>query len=222
VRTAYYRRESKDKHGNVNSKWVCSGKINNGADSYPSFPIYELEIKPILFDVFSETWVDVETLLAEYTEMCKYIETDDKLAKRIAEQKQMIEFAWQKKNKLLELVTVGAVTAFNFKSMTDSCDREIEEAGEAIVALEKQMFTKEEYKRHIAEEKTRLDAAVKDASSGLVTPEFVSQYIDKITVTDDDTANLNIKIFTGKNTEKWLKKLAEYHHSHTDHTLKII
>ena len=34
-------------------------------------------------------------------------------------------------------------------------------------------------------------------------------YIDKIfvTLTDDDTAKLEIKIFTGESTEKWLKKL---------------
>ena len=218
----YYRRESKDKHGNVNSKWVCSGKITGGAASCPSFPIYEAEIKPILFDVFSETRVDVEALLAEYTEMFKSMEADDETAKQIAEQKHIIELAGQKKNKLLELVTVGAVTAANFKSMTDSCDREIEEAGEAIAELEKQMFTKEEYKRHIAEVKTRLDAAVRDASLGMITPEFVAQYIDKImvTITDDDTANLNIKIFTGKNTEKWLAKLAAHCADRTGHTFK--
>ena len=52
---AYYRRDSRDKNGNVNSKWVCSGKIKNGADSCPSFPVYEDELKPILFDVFRET-----------------------------------------------------------------------------------------------------------------------------------------------------------------------
>ena len=218
----YYRRESKDKHGNVNSKWVCSGKITGGADSCPSFPIYESEIKPILFDVFSETRVDVEALLAEYTEMFKSMEADDETAKQIAEQKRIIELAEQKKNKLLELVTIGSVTAANFKSMTDACDREIEEASEAIAELEKQMFTKEEYKRHIAEVKTRLDAAVRDASSGMITPEFVAQYIDKITVTitDDDTANLNIKIFTGKNTEKWLAKLAAHRADRTGHTFK--
>ena len=84
------------------------------------------------------------------------------------------------------------------------------------------MFTKEEYRRHIADVKTRLEAAVRDASTGVISPEFVAQYIDKITVTitDDDTANLNIKIFTGKNTQKWLEKLAEHHRSRTGHTMK--
>ncbi len=205
----YYRRESKDKHGNINSKWVCSGKINNGASSCPSFPIYEDEIKPILFDVFNETRVDVESLIESYIEMFRSMEADDETAKQIKEQKRTIELAEQKKNKLLELVTLGAVTAENFKSMTTACDREIAQASGEIEELEKQMFTKDEYRRHIAEVRTRLDAAVRDASTGIISPEFVARYIDKITVTitDDDTANLEIKIFTGESTEKWLKKL---------------
>ena len=210
---AYYRRESKSKDGTVNSKWVCSGKINNGADACPSFPIYEDEIKPILFEVFSETRVDVEALLASYEEMFRSMEADDETAGQMEEQKRIIELADQKKNKLLELVTTGAITTANFKSMTASCDRETEEAQKTLTELEEQLFTKEEYRKHIGEVKARLDAAVRDASTGMITNEFVAQYIDKIIVTSDgnDTAKLEIKIFTGKNTEKWLKKLSERH-----------
>lgn len=214
---AYYRRESKSKDGTVNSKWVCSGKINNGADSCPSFPIYEDEIKPILFEVFSETRVDVEALLASYEEMFRSMEADDETAGQMEEQKRIIALADQKKNKLLELVTTGAITTANFKSMTASCDREAEDAQKTLTELEEQLFTKEEYRKHIGEVKARLDAAVRDASTGMITNEFVAQYIDKIIVTSDgnDTAKLEIKIFTGKNTEKWLKKLSERHRGRT-------
>ena len=206
---AYYRRESKGKDGTVNSKWVCSGKINNGADSCPSFPIYEDEIKPILFEVFSETRVDVEALLASYEEMFKSMEADDETAGQIEEQKRIIELAGQKKNKLLELVTLGSISDSNFKSMVAACDKDIEEAEKEIRELEEEAFTKEEYRKHIGEVKARLDAAVRDASTGMITNEFVAQYIDKIIVTSDgnDTAKLEIKIFTGKNTEKYLQKL---------------
>ena len=214
---AYYRRESKSKDGTVNSKWVCSGKINNGADSCPSFPIYEDEIKPILFEVFSETRVDVEALLANYEEMFRSMEADDETAGQIEEQKRIIALADQKKNKLLELVTTGAITTANFKSMTAACDREAEDAQKALTELEEQMFTKEEYRKHIGEVKARLDAAVRDASTGMITNEFVAQYIDKIIVTseENDTAKLEIKIFTGKNTEKWLNKLGAKSRSRT-------
>ena len=216
--TAYYRRESKSRDGTVNSKWVCSNKINNGAEACPSFPIYENEIKPILFEVFSETKVDVEALLETYKEMFQSLENDDETSKQIAEQKRIIELGEQKKNKLLELVTTGSITNANFKSMTDNCDSEIDEAKKALAELEEQLFTLEEYQRHMSEVKSRLEAAVKDASTGMITNEFVSQYIDKIFVTmeEDNVAKLEIKIFTGKSTEKWLQKLR----GRTGHTSK--
>ena len=220
--TAYYRRESKSRDGKVNSKWVCSGKINNGADACPSFPIYEDEIKPILFEVFSETRVDVEALLASYEEMFRSMEADNETAGQMEEQKRIITLADQKKNKLLELVTMGAITTANFKSMTAACDREAEDAQKALTELEEQLFTKEEYRKHIGEVKARLDAAVRDASTGMITNEFVAQYIDKIIVTSEgnDTAKLEIKIFTGKNTEKWLNKLGARNRSRTGVTSK--
>ena len=207
--TAYYRRESKSKDGTVNSKWVCSNKINNGADACPSFPLYEDEIKPILFEVFSETRVDVEALIETYTEMFNSLESDNETAKLIEEQKRIVELGDQMKNKLLELVTTGAITTTNFKSMTDTCDREIEEARRTLAELEEELFTQEEYQKHMNEVKSRLEAAIKEASTGIITNEFVSQYIDKIFVTieEDDLAKLEIKIFTGRSSEKWLQKL---------------
>ena len=219
---AYYRRESKDKYGNVNSKWVCSNKINNGADACPSFPIYEDEIKPILFEIFSETRVDVEALVESYTEMFKSLEGDDETRKQLEEQKRIVSLADQKKNKLLELVTMGAITTANFKSMTETCDREVSEAQKIITELEEELFTQEEYRKHIAEVKTRIDAAIRDAGTGMITTEFVAQYIDKIfvTITDNDKAKLDIKIFTGKNTEKWFSRLNARSKGRTGHTLK--
>jgi DNA invertase Pin-like site-specific DNA recombinase len=206
---AYYRRESKDRFGKVNSKWVCSNKINNGAEACPSFPIYEDEIKPILFEVFNETRIDVEGLIESYVEMFKSLEEDSEISKQLEEQRRIVALADQKKNKLLELVATGIITTANFKSMTDTCDHETAEAQRLISELEEELFTQEEFQKHIAELRARLDAAVKDASTGIITTEFVSKYIDKIFVSiiDADTAKLDIKIFTGKTSEKWFKKL---------------
>jgi hypothetical protein len=83
-------------------------------------------------------------------------------------------------------------------------------------------LTHAQYLKHMGEVRTRLNAAVREASTGIITVEFVAQYIDKIfvTLTDDDTANLQIKIFTGKSTEKWLKKLNLKSQSRTGHISK--
>ena len=222
--TAYYRRESKSKDGTVNSKWVCSNKINNGADACPSFPIYENEIKPILFEVFSETKVDVEALIDSYAEMFDSLELDDDTAKQMEEQRRIIALAEQKKNKLLELVTTEVITTANFKSMIEACDRELQEAKHILSELEEELFTQEEYRKHISEVRTRLNAAVRDASTGIITNEFVAEYIDKIIVTmeENDLAKLEIKIFTGKNTEKFLQSLKAKNKGRTGNTLLTI
>lgn len=206
---AYYRRESKSRDGEVNSKWVCSNKINNGADACPSFPIYEKEIKPILFEVFNDTRVDVKALIESYIETFRSLEDDGEIATKIEEQKRVIELAEQKKNKLLELVTLGSVTADNFKSLTDGCDREIAVAQKTVNTLEEQLFSKDEYRKRIAELRSGLEAAVRDASTGMITNEFVARYIDKIIVTieGEGKARLEVKIFTGKNVEKLFEKI---------------
>ena len=152
--------------------------------------------------------------------MFQSLENDHETSKQIAEQKRIIELGEQKKNKLLELVTTGMITTANFKSMTDICDREIDEAKRALAELEEQLFTQDEYQKHMREIKTRLEAAVKDARTGLITNEFVAQYIDKIFVTmeENNLARLEIKIFTGKNTEKWLMILK----GRTGHTMNFV
>jgi DNA invertase Pin-like site-specific DNA recombinase len=211
----FYRRESKSKDGTLNSKWVCSNKIKSGANACPSFPIYEDEIKSILYEVFNESQTDAYAMLKHYEEMFRSIESNDDVNKQIAEQKRIIELSEKKKNKLLELVATEAITLKNFKLMTEVCDNESEEAQSELANLEKQLFTKEDYQHHINEIKSKLGAAVKDASKNIITNEFVNQYIDRILVTseDDNTAKLEIKIFTGKQTEKWLQRLRAHSQS---------
>ena len=206
---AYYRRESKDKQGNKNSKWVCSGKIKNGADSCPSFPIYEEEIKPLLFEVFQETEVNVAALIEEYMEMYRFLDESNQIPKQIEQQKQRLELAQKKKSKLLEFNVSGQLTDADFLSMNNACTEEIKDAQTQIQELEQQMFSQEEFRKHMDSVRATLEAARRDAARGMVTAQWVSKYIDKILVTpeDDGSMRLDIKIFTGESTQKYLKNL---------------
>ncbi|MBQ7329413.1 MAG: recombinase family protein [Oscillospiraceae bacterium] len=215
---AYYRRESKDKQGNKNSKWVCSGKIKNGADSCASFPIYEDEIKPLLFEVFQETEVNVAALIEEYMEMYRSLDEDNQIPKQIAQQKERLELAQKKKSKLLEYNVTGQLTDADFLTMNKQCTEEIKDAEAQILDLEQQMFSREEFRKHMDTIRATLEAAQRDAAQGMITAEFVSKYIDKILVTpeDDGSLRLDIKIFTGETTQKYLEKLT----LRTGHTFK--
>ena len=205
----YYRRESKSKDGNINSRWVCSGKINNGKTSCPSFSIYEDEIKPILFDVFRDTRADVEALLNEYYEIYKTLDGKGTVGREIAVQREIINKARRKSESLLELYAANAVSIERFKELQTACDEEISDAEEIIRTLEEELLSENEYRRHMNVIKETLETAKRDAESGIISKDFVDRYIDRIyvTVTNDDICELKIKIFTGKNTKRVMSKL---------------
>lgn len=208
----YYRRESKDKNGNKNSKWVCSGKIKGGAESCASFAVYESEIKPLLFEVFRDTRADADALAAEYTRLYEDMIDHGKLPSRMAEQKKIIDFALQKKSKLLQYNVAGQITDRDFISMTAQCNEEIAAAEARIAELEEVASSGEELQRHIAAIRAALRAAQQSAETGEISKEFIDSYVDKIYITpvDAETMQLQIKILTGERTEKYLQKLRRH------------
>ena len=209
---AYYRRDSVDRQGRKNSKWVCSGKIKNGADSCPSFAIYEEELKPLLLEVFSETQTDAEAYLDEYVTLYTAQAMEEDTGKQIEALKAQINLAQKKKSKLLTYNIEGKITDKDFLAMNKDCDKEIEEAEREIFDLEQNQFSKEEFRKHIETIRRVLQDARRDAAKGLVNKEFVDKYIDKIFVTPEGegTLRLDIRILTGTSTEKFLQKLTRH------------
>lgn len=205
---AYYRRDSRDKSGNINSKWVCSGKIKNGADSCPSFAIYEDEIRPLLFDVFRETAPIAEDLVESYIEMYRSIDEDGELAKRIETLKKQIELENKKKSKLLEYNVNGDITDKDYIKMNNECKKNIEAMETELAECYDSQNSKEDFKKHIDTIRAVLHQAEKDAAGGIITREFCQSYIDKIFVSPENgVLKLEIKIFTGETCEKYLSNL---------------
>lgn len=204
----YYRRESKDKSGNANSIWICSGKIKNGAASCPSFAIYESDIRPILLDVFNETAGEADKYIDEYIALYKTIANDSNTAKAIAELEKKIAFESKKKAKLLDYNINGDITDKDYIKMNKEAVKKIEAAEAEKAELENKLNSESEFKRHLDEIRTQLESAKRDAAEGLINTAFINKYIDKIYVTaDGNTMSLNIKLFTGETCEKYLEKL---------------
>ncbi len=204
---AYYRKDSVDRKGNKSSKWVCSGKIKNGADSCPSFAIYEDEVKPLLFELFQD--VDADALIDEYVEMYQSLSRSDGLSKQIKALEKQIDTAEKKKQKLLTYNAMGELADRDFISMNRQCAQEIDTAQKELFELKQQQENADDFKEHIAVIRRVLQEAKKGAAKGVISKEFVEQYIDKIYVTpeDDGSLHLQIRIFTGETTDKYLKNL---------------
>ena len=206
---AYYRRESQDRQGNKNSKWVCSGKIKNGADSCASFPIYEDEIKPLLLDVFRDTEANAEALIEEYVEMFKSLDRGGRLGKQITILQKQLETVEQKRMKLLTYNAQGKLDDADFLAMNKKCSAEAKELQTQLAEALAQQESTGNMKQQLDTIRSVLRNAQKDVTKGVITKEFVTRYIDKIFATpeEDGSLRLDIKIFTGETCEKHLQNL---------------
>lgn len=206
---AYYRRDTVDRSGNKNSKWVCSGKIKNGSDSCPSFAVYESEIKPLLLEVLRDTEADAKAQIERYMELYTSLAGSGGITEQIEEQEQIIELAEKKKQKLLQLAATGEMSDRDFLSMNKQCTAEIDTARELLSELYAQRESADDLKKHLDTIRQVLKEAERDAVKGVVNKDFVDKFIDRIfaTMVDETTMQLQIKIFTSEVTEKYLTNL---------------
>ena len=207
--TAYYRRDSVDRQGNKNSKWVCSGKIKNGADSCDSFAVYEEELKPLLLEVFREAQPHIEALIEEYVQMYKEIHQGEDLNRRIEALQYSIETIQKKKQKLLMFNAQCALSDRDFLAMNKECTAELEAAQKELDDLTEQRDNAASFKKQIDTVRRILQEAQRDAATGVINKEFVEKYIDRIFATpkDSSTLHLQIKLYTGEVVDKYLTGL---------------
>ena len=204
---AYYRREATDKHGQKTSRWICSGKIKNGAHSCPSFPLYEEDLQSMILDVVQDTKVSTEALIAEYVERFEHLDTNNQIPQMIREQEQLRDLTQKKKSKLLEYNVTGAISDSDFIAMNKQCNQEIRDADANIKELERQRYNKDELRKQIESMESVMENMKLVTAAEAITPEFVDDFIDKIHVTIENkyTARLEIRIFTGESAKRSLK-----------------
>ena len=195
----YYRKDSKDRKGNVLSRWICSGKINNGTDSCPSFTIYEEEIKDVLYEVFKDTAEDAKLIIEEYTNMYAEILAKDTSSGELQKLKDRLDFLSKKKSKLLEYNIAGQISDRDFVDMNKQISDESAEVYSAIQEIEYEINSRAEYKQKIEEIRNILLKAENEASHNMIDSAFINRYIDKIYVTpiEEGTVEISVKIFSG-------------------------
>ena len=150
--------------------------------------------------------------------MYKLVDDDNTIGRQIEELKLKIELLQKQKSKLLLHNASGVLTDKEFLDMSKACVADIEDAEREIAELEQAQLSKSEFRKHIDTIRRILREAERDAANGIINKEFVDRYIDKIFVTPEDsgTLRLQIKLYTGETTDKYLTTLR----SRTGHTFK--
>ena len=218
----YYRKDSKDRKGNVLSRWICSGKIANGAASCPSFTIYEEEIKEVLYEVFKDTAEDSKRIIEEYTSLYAEMTEKDASAADLKRLKDRLDLLSRKKSKLLEYNIAGQISDRDFIEMNRQITKESSEVYSAIEETENEINSQAGFKEKIEEIKTVLQKAEKDASKEMIDSALVNKYIDKIYVTpvDDGVIDISVKLFTGDTFAKVFDRSGHRLAGRTGHTFK--
>ena len=206
----YYRRDAKDRHGRSNSKWVCSGKLKNGAAACPAVPLYEQELKAVLADVFRDTCPAAGALAARYTQMYQTLTAAPDSQMEAAKLQSAIDHVNRKKRKLLDYNAAGQITDRDFLTMTAECNRELEALIQQQNALAQPPGSHQEFDHHLAQ----LNAALRQAQASIETAAigkaFVDKFISKITATPaGDAIQLEIQVFSGEVTTKYLQTLSK-------------
>lgn len=202
----YYRKDAVGKNGEKISKWVCSGKIKNGAGSCPSHAIYESEIKPIIEDIFKSGQQNIEELSACVLKLVsELLDANDnqaeinKINKDIITQERM-------KTKLLEHNTNGNITDDDFVKMTADCNLEIEKLHQKLDMLTATEKTELEMKKELANIKAILKAAEKHIDEEEIDKAFVDRYIKEIIVyPENGVTRFEIRLNAGTTVEKLLE-----------------
>ena len=198
-RTYYHRRKA------TGERWICSGKIDNGADSCPSVRLHEDEIVHVLLEVFAETFAAGDNLVEQYIQMYQTLEDTKSLAKEIAALNKKIELEEKKRDKQLEHNALGVLSDQEFAAMAKASRKIIEDTKEQLFVLEEQLSSKQEFERHIDLLRKTLTEARRNAQNGTLSRAFVEKYIDMIYATPvPGGVQFEIKLLTGKTTERFL------------------
>lgn len=202
----YYRKDAVGKNGEKMSKWVCSGKIKNGADSCPSHAIYENEIKPMIEDIFKSGQQNIEELSACVLKLVsELLDANDNQAEINRLNKELVT-QQKMKAKLLKFNTEGNMSDSEFFRMTAECDEEIAKLQMQIDTITQSTKTEQDMKKELANIKAILKAAEKHIDAEEIDKAFIDRYIKEIIVyPEEDITRFEIRLNAGTTIEKFLE-----------------
>ncbi len=202
----YYRKDAVGKNGEKMSKWVCSSKIKNGAESCPSHAIYENEIKPMIEDIFKSGQQNIEELSACVLKLVsELLDANDNQAEINRLNKELLT-QQKMKAKLLKFNTEGNMSDSEFFRMTAECDEEIAKLQMQIDTITQSAKTEQDMKKELANIKAILKAAEKHIDDEEIDKAFVDRYIKEIIVyPEEDVTRFEIRLNAGTTIEKFLK-----------------
>lgn len=217
----YYRKDAISTGGKKLSKWVCSGKIKNGADSCPSHAIYESDIKPVIEDIFRSGQQNIEELSACVLRLVRELLVSNENKAEINSLNKELETQQKMKKKLLSYNANGQMDDAEFVRMTADCDKDIADLQQRIDALTRTSKTEQDIKNELANIKAVLKYAEQHIEDEDIDKAFVDRYIKEIIVYPEaDVTRFEIHLNSGLQIEKLLDTITSRRGSNSKKMIK--
>ena len=202
----------KDVHykGTDISKWICSHKINHGADSCPSVPIYEDELNEVVLDLFQGFAPDADGILNQYLDLYHELLADASHYKAERERltKELIAIE-AKQEQLVDMKVSGVITLEEFKRMIDKTRTQIAQINSSLDAMERKEKVSADLEERIERLKDALRLGIQSLHDGIITRDFLDRFIKRITVSNPETGkiHLNVQILTDETIDREFEKI---------------
>ena len=205
----YYRKDSRTKSMPGESKWVCSGKIKNGKHSCPSIAINESDIKPILYDIFSQDCIDIEAHFNDFEKVFSEIRSDDNMQKIIFDIESKIKDLQKKQEDLFDLFSKNEITRRFFIDTNQKYEALIESLSAELEEYKNEFSSDNEFFVRMNEIRKILQNAKNELPLTAIDAPFINRYIERIDVTVENplVIRLEVKLLTGEKCTKFLEKL---------------
>lgn len=196
--SAYWLKARFDRDGNNNSRWVCSHKLKEGAQSCKSFAIMERELLDILASVLREICGSFDEVVERFVALYEKSAQSADYAGELEKIREGIRKVEQKKDKILEYNLDGKISDKEFLRRNDSLNGELESMEQAAAELE----ARREGDKVKLDEIYRLKKNLKGMDAITAedfTQSIINLFIDKIYAepVDDRQMKLRIVLNTG-------------------------
>lgn len=179
----FYKKQTLRGSDKSDSFWCCKEKIANGTDSCPTYPVYESEVKKILLDILSGDTTTIDERISNYEKIFLSVASTTDYSRDISAIQSEIGQIEKKVSKALDLNIAGSISDSAFSRLSQECDAKLLEAYERLDHIKNKERVSKNAHGEILALKTALKQASKDAADGIITNQFINQYISGIYAT---------------------------------------
>ena len=176
-------------------EWICREKKKGRAVDCPTTAIYEKELYRILSGVFINLSDNIDDYIEQFIALCENDDTDRTSAKELDALQKEIAAIEEKKDKLLDLYTDGAISKTEFKNRNDRLTGELAQLKTRMTEMRRDTRSKSEVIKNVRSIKKAFTECMTDRELDRATLNDLSDMlIDRILVYPIKANNMKLEV----------------------------